>query len=272
MLKNLLGGDAPLGTAVPHSVQEVDASGTSSSTALFLRLNDSSHVSGSDIAHQVVIGSVPVVQMGRWILLILVGIQHAEKLPASSSRVLPSERIASAEKHEKGHTASPNVLSTWIVVCASNIGARSINVNIRCTIFWGSKLGNQNGSEPFLLISSTGESKISNLERKPLVKHDIVRLDISVRSGFVVNVFHTIHQLEKVVTCETHGKCTSALQEREQVSARAMLQNYVWDMLSSFAKATGSRALLIINSVNFHDVWMHKLGKSHETLQLLDPV
>ena len=46
-------------------------------------------------------------------------------------------------------------------------------------------------------------------------------------SGLVMDVIHTTHELEEVVTCQSHGKGTTALQEREQVGTRAVLQDNV---------------------------------------------
>jgi hypothetical protein len=48
-----------------------------------------------------------------------------------------------------------------------------------------------------------------------------------VGSGLVMDVVHTTHELEEVVTCKSHRKGTTALQEREQVGTRAVLQDNV---------------------------------------------
>ena len=119
MLEDLLASDAALGAAVPHAVQEVNASRAASWRTLFLRLDDCPHVPRCHIAHEVVLSRRPILCMLGGIVIVLVRVEHREKGPAPLAAVLAAKGVATAEQHKQRHTAGPDVLSAGIVICAA---------------------------------------------------------------------------------------------------------------------------------------------------------
>jgi hypothetical protein len=57
--------------------------------------------------------------------------------------------------------------------------------------------------------------------------------------------------LHRTVTCPRESRERPATyQEREEICARAVLKNNVWEVLSWLSEAGRERALLVVNSVN----------------------
>ena len=65
-----------------------------------------------------------------------------------------------------------------------------------------------------------------------------------------MDIVDAIHELEKVMAREPHGKRASALEEGEEVGARAVLEDDVGDVLTRLAEPGGSWALLIVHAIH----------------------
>eukprot|EP00961_Rhodomonas_salina_P180007 2429667-Rhodomonas_salina.1 len=61
------------------------------------------------------------------------------------------------------------------------------------------------------LVAGPREAEVTDLQRQPLVQHDVVGLDVAMRRRVVVDVVDAVHQLQEVVPGQAHRKRTTAL-------------------------------------------------------------
>ena len=107
---------------------------------------------------------------------------------------------------------------------------RFAQVNLRSHVSLGAELR----SQVAILVSACSwscESKISDLEVELFVKHDVLRLQISVANTVLVHVLKRLTQLCEVEPCEFGLKLATVRYKVEHLSSLGELQHNVVDLL-----------------------------------------